>query len=380
MSVSMSDPTRPDPAAGVELAGLAKSFGGGAQGVAAVQDVSLVVPKGSFVSLLGPSGCGKTTTLRMIAGLETPDRGSINIGAATVFDAARRIDVAPARRQVGFVFQSYALWPHMTVAENLAYPLRRAGVAQADIAARIDATLAMLKAGHLKARYPGELSGGQQQRIALGRAVINTANQVVLFDEPLSNLDAKLREDLRMEIRALQEDLGFTAIYVTHDQAEAMSMSDHVVIMREGRIERAGAPAEVYHDPRSRYVADFFGAHNIVIGTVRALETAAALDLALVDTPLGTLRAAVPAGKVLATGAAVEVIVPIEGLHLSATRTTSDDFAARVTGVAFYGNHFDIGLVAGGAALRCRVPADQRFARGQEAYGRVAGAARVLES
>jgi len=358
---------------GVDLTGLSKTYGGD---VPAVQDVVLQVRKGSFVSLLGPSGCGKTTTLRMIAGLETPDTGEIRIGGELVFSARQRIDVPPAKRKIGFVSQSYALWPHMTVAENLAYPLKRAGLDAAAANTQVETTLAMLKASHLKKRYPGELSGGQQQRIALGRAVINADNNIVLFDEPLSNLDAKLREDLRMEIRALQEDLGFTAIYVTHDQAEAMSMSDHIVIMRDGRIEREGTPEEVFHNPRSRYVAEFFGAHNIVSGTVRSVDQGAYV----LDTPLGLLSGTSKAAVPPVAGARVDATVPVESVRLSAERVSSADFEARVVGVAYYGNHSDVGIEVGGLRLLCRVAGHLRFNRGETVFGQTTTGALILES
>ena len=356
---------------GVELTGVSKSFGGG---VAAVLDITLRVEKGSFVSLLGPSGCGKTTTLRMIAGLETPDTGTIRILGDPVFSSESGIDVAPARRKIGFVFQSYALWPHMSVFDNLAYPLRRAGLAAPAIADKVAATLELLKAPHLGQRYPSELSGGQQQRVALGRAIINAEHEVILFDEPLSNLDAKLRESLRMELRALQEDLGFTAIYVTHDQAEAMSMSDQVVIMREGKIEREGDPQSVFHDPKSRYVAEFFGAHNILPATFRALEQGGPL----LDTPLGPLRC-IDNGRPPQPGAAVEAALPIEMMELGAERKSPDDFEATVTGVAYYGNYSDVGIDVGGFQLRCRVPGLQRLVRGQKLIGRPTSSALILE-
>lgn len=357
---------------GVELTGLSKTFGGD---VPAVQNLTLRVPRGRFVSLLGPSGCGKTTTLRMIAGLETPNAGEIRILDNLVFSGSQGVAHAPARRKVGFVFQSYALWPHMSVAENLGYPLQRAGMPSAQIKEKVTATLKMLKAPQLADRHPGELSGGQQQRIALGRAIINSDNQVILFDEPLSNLDAKLREDLRMEIRGLQEDLGFTAIYVTHDQAEAMSMSDHVVIMRDGKIEREGPPDSVFHEPRSRYVAEFFGAHNIVPVTVQSI----AADHAILSSPLGMLRTPDLPAHLPQPGQRAEAALAIGELQLAHERTSEQDFTATVRGVAYYGNHYDIEIDAQGCALRCRVASTRRFARGQQVYGSVHGTVQILE-
>ena len=356
---------------GVELISLSKTFGGD---VAAVQDLTLRVRKGSFVSLLGPSGCGKTTTLRMIAGLEVPDSGEIRIINEPVFSTRERIDVPPSQRKIGFVFQSYALWPHMTVFENLAYPLRRAGMQASLVAEKVDATLRLLKAPQLVRRYPGELSGGQQQRIALGRAIINPENQLILFDEPLSNLDAKLREDLRMEIRGLQEDLGFTAIYVTHDQAEAMSMSDHVVIMRDGRIEREGDPESVFHDPKSRYVAEFFGVHNILPATVKAASN----GVVNVATPLGAL-AAVCHGALPQPGTALAVVLPVDKIQLGTDRSSNEDFEATVSGVAYYGNHSDVRISVQDCQLSCRIPHMQRFKRGQKVFGRTTAAALVLD-
>ncbi|MCX7135098.1 MAG: ABC transporter ATP-binding protein, partial [Proteobacteria bacterium] len=263
---------------------------------------------------------------------------------------------------------------HMTVFENLAYPLRRAGMEASLVAEKVDATLKLLKAPQLVRRYPGELSGGQQQRIALGRAIINPDNQLILFDEPLSNLDAKLREDLRMEIRGLQEDLGFTAIYVTHDQAEAMSMSDHVVVMRDGRIEREGDPESIFHDPKSRYVAEFFGAHNILPATARATSK----GTVIVDTPLGALTAISQSGQLPEPGASLEIVLAVDKIQLSADRSAADAFEATVIGVAYYGNHSDIRIAVGDCQLNCRIPHTQRFKRGQTVFGRTSASALIL--
>lgn len=357
---------------GVELSGLAKSFGPDAP---AVRDVSLRVPAGRFVSLLGPSGCGKTTTLRMIAGLETPDHGEIRVLGQTVYSADQSINTQPHRRQIGFVFQSYALWPHMTVFDNLAYPLRRSGMAQVMIRDKVADTLKMLKAEGLHGRYPGELSGGQQQRVALGRAVINPANQVILFDEPLSNLDAKLREDLRMELRALQQDLGFTAIYVTHDQAEALAMSDEIVVMRDGLIERAGDPESVFQDPESRYVAEFFGAHNLLAARVVAAmngETA-------LETALGTLAARPVVGDGVQAGQMVTAALPIDAIEIALEPPPRPHFTAKVAGLAYYGSYTDVHLgLSTNETVRCRVPGRAGFGRGQTMHGRVVSAAVIL--
>ncbi len=237
----------------LRLEGVSKRFGE----TLAVDAVSLDIPAGAFATLLGPSGCGKTTTLRLIAGFYDPDEGSVMLGG-------RRIDVLPAhRRGTAMVFQDYALFPHMTVQENVGYGLRLARVGRAERERRVTETLVFVGLERLGDRYPGQLSGGQQQRVALARALA-IEPQVLLLDEPLSNLDAKLREQLRWELRALQQRLGMTFVYVTHDQEEALSMSDWVAVINGGRVEQAGTPAEIYHQPRTIFVAGFVGAANLV--------------------------------------------------------------------------------------------------------------------
>ena len=355
---------------GVELSNVSKRFG---HGEPVVRDFNLAVDPSSFVSLLGPSGCGKTTTLRMIAGLETPTTGEIRISGETVFSARSGINRPPHKRNIGFVFQSYALWPHMTVSENLGYPLVRAKLAPSEIAQRVRKTLDMLKVAHLAQRYPGEISGGQQQRIALGRAIINPHCKTVLFDEPLSNLDARLREDMRMEIRALQEELKFTAIYVTHDHAEALSMSDRVVLMHAGEIEREGSPSSVFHDPGTQYVAEFFGTYNILPAVVKIDDQ----GNGMVDTPLGRIPLPVT-DHYPPPGSPVNIAIPIDGVALSATDRGGDARLA-VVGVAYYGNAFDIQVVGEGCALRCRVSGNQIFTKGQNIFARVTAPPLVLK-
>src|SRR3954470_6941252 len=229
--------------------------------VAAVNGVSFHVAEGEFVSLLRPSGCGKTTTLRCIAGLESATRGEIRIGGTVVARDGR--EVPPEKRGVNMVFQSYAVWPHMTVFENVAYGLRIAGLGRAEIARRTQEALRIVGLAGLEARYGTELSGGQQQRVAVARAVV-TEPQLLLFDEPLSNLDAGLRERMRFELVQLQRRLGRTSIYVTHDQAEAMVMSDRIILMNRGRIVQESSPRELYDRPASRFAAEFVGSANLL--------------------------------------------------------------------------------------------------------------------
>ena len=223
-----------------------------------VEQVSFEVAKGEFVSLLGPSGCGKTTTLRCIAGLEDANDGEIAIAGETVSAPARDIMTAPNARDVGMVFQSYAVWPHMTVAENVAFPLTIRKTSASVVAEQVAWALRVVGLSDLRNRAPSQLSGGQQQRVALARAIVGRP-KVLLFDEPLSNLDAKLRDNTRAEIRHLQKELDVAAVYVTHDQTEALSMSDRVVVMNNGVIMQAGTPKELYRFPANRFVADFIG-------------------------------------------------------------------------------------------------------------------------
>jgi iron(III) transport system ATP-binding protein len=235
-----------------------------------IDKIGFEIAEGELVSLLGPSGCGKTTTLRCIAGLETPDDGFISIGGDVVFDAAKGIAVEPYHRDIGMVFQSYAIWPHLTVFENVAFPLRIRRRRAADIEQRVSRALAMVGLGDFHDRSSQQLSGGQQQRVAVARAIVHEP-AVLLFDEPLSNLDAKLRDRTRAEIRKLQRDLHVATVYVTHDQAEALSLSDRILVMNAGIIRQQGTPLEVYGTPLDTFVADVVGPANFLPVTGGAL-------------------------------------------------------------------------------------------------------------
>ncbi len=279
----------------IRISGLRKSFPTEGAPVEAVAGVDLEVKRGEFVVLLGPSGCGKTTTLRCVAGLERADAGSIEIGGQVVDEAARF--VPPERRDIGMVFQSYAVWPHLTVAENVALPLTRGQrrVPRDEVAPRVRAALELVRLDQLGLRPVTDLSGGQQQRVALARAIV-TRPKVLLMDEPLSNLDARLRDSMRTELRRLCETLEVTTLYVTHDQIEALGLGDRICVMRSGRLLQQGAPEEVYAAPVDPFVAAFVGDMNFVPGTVRA-------DGA-VDTPLGRIACAAraPAGTAITLG------------------------------------------------------------------------------
>ncbi len=272
-------------------------------GVEAVKDVSLEVPDGAFVVLVGPSGCGKSTLLRMIAGLETITSGEIQIAGKRVNEAE------PAERDIAMVFQNYALYPHMSVYDNMAYGLKNRGMAKAEIATRIAEAARLLSIAPYLQRRPRELSGGQRQRVAMGRAIVRSP-QVFLFDEPLSNLDAKLRVQTRMEIRRLHDRLRATSIFVTHDQVEAMTLADTVVVMSEGAIEQAGSPSEVYRRPASRFVATFIGSPpmNLLPGRITG---AGSVEIGE-GTRLGydTTSLDVPAGAAVEVGIRPEDLGP----------------------------------------------------------------------
>ena len=245
---------------GIAVRGISKVFGGGADQVRALDKVLLDIRPNEFFTLLGPSGCGKTTLLRLIAGFEQPTAGDI------LLDGVSIVHLPPFRRPVNTVFQSYALFPHMSVAQNIAFGLEMQGMARAQVAERVAEMLALVQLGGLEARRPAQLSGGQQQRVALARALANHP-KVLLLDEPLSALDLKLRKEMQIELKRLQLESGITFVFVTHDQGEALTMSDWLAVISEGRILQIGAPAEIYEHPRHRFVADFIGEINVLEAT-----------------------------------------------------------------------------------------------------------------
>lgn len=274
-----------DPTPVVRLRDVAKRFRRADGRIAnAIDGVSLDVAPGEFVVLLGPSGCGKTTLLRTIAGLERADAGEIDIHGRTVFSDTRRIEMPPEKRNLSMIFQSYALWPHLTVFDNIAYPLRSRGqrLSKAEIGEKVRRIMGMVGIDELGRQYPNQLSGGQQQRVALARALVD-GGDLVLFDEPLSNVDAKVRETLRRELLEMQRTLGFAAVYVTHDQNEAMELAHRVAVMGGGRVQQLGAPADIYSRPTSRYVANFIGTTNEIPATVRSIDG----DSVVLDTETG---------------------------------------------------------------------------------------------
>src|SRR5712671_1553393 len=306
----------------IRVEGLTKTFTANNEGVTAVAAIDFEVGAGEMVTLLGPSGCGKTTTLRCVAGLERADGGRIVIGDRTVVDVAGGVFVPPHRRNLGMVFQSYAIWPHMTVLENVAYALEGQGIAKAERKKLAMAALDTVKLAHLADRPAPRLSGGQQQRVAIARALVGRP-QVLLFDEPLSNLDARLRLEMRGELRRIQKQIGLSSIYVTHDQAEALAVSDWIVVMKDGRIVERGRPLDIYRYPRHVFTAQFLGTTNLIAGTVDSIDEVA--GRLKVVTSLGPIIGSDPTRKI-AAGAKVRVSIRPEDLY----ETAGGDASARV--------------------------------------------------
>jgi iron(III) transport system ATP-binding protein len=330
----------------IHIQSLVKTFGE----QPALSDVTFSVAEGELFTLLGPSGCGKSTTLMSIAGFQDPDAGRIAIGEHTFFDAERRISVAAERRNLGIVFQSYAVWPHMTVFENLAFPLKVRKVKRGEIRERVRRVLGLVEMSDFEHRYPHQLSGGQQQRVALARALVYSPS-VLLLDEPFSNLDAKLRERARTWVKDLQHQLGLTTIFVTHDQDEALSMSDRVLVMDHGVVQQIGTPEEIYRRPVNRFVAEFVGRVNLISGTVAGWEDGVAM-LQIDDSPR---RLRVRTANAPSPRSRLTVAVRPEALLVEPAATSSlnggNTLEASVHAVAFLGDHYQFELDAGPLAL-----------------------------
>jgi ABC-type Fe3+/spermidine/putrescine transport system ATPase subunit len=344
----------------IEVSGLLVRYGE----VTAVNDVAFTVFRGEHLTLLGPSGCGKTTTLRSIAGLEDPTSGAIVLGGISVYDSRRRLNVPTEKRGLSMVFQSYAIWPHMTVFENVAYGLRTRRQPERVVKAAVERSLELVQMTAYAGRAASELSGGQQQRVALARAFAFEP-KIILFDEPLSNLDAKLRIQMRRTIRQLQDQIEFTSVYVTHDQEEALAISDRVVVMNEGRVEQAGTPAEIYNCPRSRFVADFVGSANLLSGRVRAGGAAGADVLFDLDCGL-TLKAMAPHA---CTGAESNVAVRTAYIRVESTPDeAANSFRATVTERVFLGDFVEYTLRWAAETLIVRRPPTEVIAEGSEVW------------
>jgi len=312
--------------------------------------MSLDVGDKEFVTLLGPSGCGKTTTLMAIAGLQHPDTGFISCGDEVFFDDARKRVVPAERRNLGIVFQSYAVWPHMTVAANVGFPLVLRRVKKGDVARRVAEMLALVELSDLGEQYPHQLSGGQQQRVALARA-LSASPSILLLDEPFSNLDAKLRERSRKWLRELQQEIGITTVFVTHDQHEALGMSDRVLVMDDGVVQQSGTPEEIYLRPGSRFVADFVGRCNFVGATVVSSGPRGTALVRVKGTPL-IIRA--HCGQAPSDSADVVVAVRPEAIGLcpaSAASEASNQCPAEIVSGAFLGDHYEYEMSLGGVSV-----------------------------
>lgn len=312
----------------LNIQNLCKSFGS----VEVLRDFNLDIKQGEFVSLLGPSGCGKTTTLRCVAGFEYPNEGSIEFGEKEM------TYVAPEKRDVGMVFQSYALFPHLTVRENLAFGLEMRNVSKDEMRERIDAVLQMVQLTGMDTRFPRELSGGQQQRVALARALVIEPS-VLLLDEPLANLDASLRDDMRFFIRDLQQRVGITSIYVTHDQSEAIVMSDRIVVMFDGQIAQVGAPREIHDKPANRRVAEFVGRSNFIGGRI----VGASKDgIQKIETPYGVFSATSASGQ--AKGSKATLMIRPENIDLGRPKPGANKLKAKVSKAVYLGNAVNLTL------------------------------------
>ena len=333
----------------LELETLTKRY----PGVVSVDAIDLSVGHGEFVCLLGPSGCGKTTTLRMIAGLLEPDAGEIRVGGKVV--SSTRAVVPPERRNMSMIFQSYAVWPHMTVRENVAYGLKVKPLTASEKQSRIDALLDAAKLTAQAERYPGELSGGQQQRVALARALAPKPD-ILLLDEPLSNLDANLRGDMRFEIRRLHDKFQYTSVYVTHDQVEAMTMADRIVVMNAGRIEQVGTPQEVYERPNSEFVARFIGGSNVL--KVRHVGGH--------SVEMGGHELEIGEGEFAGAGKEMSICVKTHDLELlpqEAPASGNNVVPGTVRSQAYLGSHRDY-IVDVGQEILIAAPADLQVATG----------------
>ena len=346
----------------ISIRNLNKNYYSDGKAITALAGVDLTIPANRIFTLLGPSGCGKTTLLRCIVGLEMPDSGEIAIGGDIVFSAEKNIYVPPEKRGLGMVFQTYAIWPHMNVFDNVAYPLQTRKVPGEEIRRRVEKTLRFVQLEGYESRPATKLSGGQQQRVALARALV-AEPKVILFDEPLSNLDAKLREETRKELRRFLTELAITALYVTHDRIEALSLSDTVAVMRSGRVVEMGTPREIYFDSDRRFVADFIGRANFIEGRVAEGND----GFTLVDTAIGTIACAKKVDAV-PVGRAVAVCIRPEFIRVLPARCEDgrNVFKGRVETLVFVGDAYEGEIRVGETLLLFRIEPITTVREGQE--------------
>ena len=345
----------------ISIKGLAKRFD--AQN--AVHGLDLDIEDGEFVTLLGPSGCGKTTTLRLLAGLAAPDAGEISIDGRVV-SSARHV-VAPERREMGMVFQSYALWPQMSVFENVAFGLTLRRMSRKEMRGRVERALAMVNLEGLGERMPNALSGGQQQRVALARSLV-TEPSILLLDEPLSNLDAKLRERMRSELRELHRRTGITFVYVTHDQAEAMVLSDRIAVLNRGLLQQYAEPRTLYERPANRFIADFMGAANLLAGVVEEVPSSTGARGAVRIGDALRLEALLPAGATKDKALTVMIRPEDVAIKRDACRDGRNVLPGIVVGSNFLGSLVDYFVETNGLVLHVQVPRGTTFEREEHVY------------
>ncbi len=343
----------------IRIKGVSKHYFSEGKVIKALDDVSLTIPANRIFTLLGPSGCGKTTLLRCIVGLETPDSGEIAIGNDVVWSREKGIAVPPEKRGLGMVFQTYAIWPHMNVFDNVAYPLQIRNVARDVIRQKVEATLRFVRLEGFEKRPATKLSGGQQQRVALARALV-AEPKVILFDEPLRNLDAKLREETRKELKTFLAKLNITAVYVTHDRIEALALSDSIAVMRAGQIVEVGTPKKIYFDADHQFVADFIGRANLVKATVRAQEG----GCTTVDCGLGTIACAqrdVPIGAAVTLCLRPEFIRPTAGEGAAGRNVVN----GRIESLVFVGEAYETEIRVGSELLLAKVLPEANLVEGR---------------
>ncbi|MGD0175368.1 MAG: ABC transporter ATP-binding protein [Candidatus Bathyarchaeia archaeon] len=350
----------------ISLASVTKKF----KDVKAVDDLSLEVAAGEFLVLLGPSGCGKTTLLRCVAGFERPDEGEIIIDDKKVVSTKGRLFVAPQMRDVGMVFQSYAIWPHMTVFENIAFPLHLRKKPKDEVQKLVGSMLELVDLVGLDRRYPSQLSGGQQQRVALARALVYQP-KVLLLDEPLSNLDAKLREQMRLEVKRIQRKLGITTIYVTHDQSEALVVGDRLVVMHRGAILQIGSPFDLYNMPSSEFVASFIGLANLIDGEISEIRD----ESYIINSKIGQVMAWRDSTSVQNLGQRSHVMLAIRPEDVQITAQKLDDansWAGTIKERVFSGSHMEYYVDVAGTEFRVEAGKLTQLGQGDMAFLHVA--------
>ena len=344
----------------IKIEGLSKSYVSEGKAVKALDNIDLTIPANEIFTLLGPSGCGKTTLLRCIVGLETPDEGEIRIGGEVVWSKKKGIAIPPEKRGLGMVFQTYAIWPHMSVFDNVAYPLQIRGVSKKAIAEKVTKVLRFVQLEGVEKRSATRLSGGQQQRVALARALV-AEPKVILFDEPLSNLDAKLREETRKELRTFLGALKITGIYVTHDRVEALALSDSIAVMRSGKIIEIGTPQKIYFNADHRFVADFIGRANLINATVRSVEG----NLTSVESGLGLIDCQ---HRDLPVGSEATLCIRPEFIRIGDNNqgTGQNTISGHVESLEFVGEVYEAEIRVGNERLLARIDPDITVKEGDQ--------------